>query len=168
MRTRRTRALVVVLLVAVALGACGGGKGSSADKPPAPRASTTTKADGCKGLQPGKTGIIRVFCGGTATAKVTIGTTKTILIGGTCEESGGFDTVNFGAVPGPDYTGTKPDYIGALFPEKGGAPQAVTVRSGGKGGLVTGATGDISADRQSVHIAGSSADGTVVVDISCY
>jgi hypothetical protein len=177
MRTRRISTLLALAVVPVVLlAACGGDDSSSSSNTTASSSgSTTTTAksssgsSSCNGLKAGTDGIIRVFCDGHATAKVTIGTTQSTLTGGTCEEAGGYYTINFGAVAGPDFKGDKPDYIGALFPDDGSAIQAVTVRIGGAGGLLTSPTGNTSLDKQSVHIEGTTlTDHTpVTADIGC-
>src|ERR1041385_1976484 len=81
-------------------------------------------------------GEARVFCDGSATAKVVVGGTSSTVKGGSCDEQGGYFAINFGAVTGPDFKGDRPDYIGALFPDGGGAPDAVTIRAGGAGGVL--------------------------------
>ena len=109
-----------------------------------------------------------MFCDGPATAKVDIGGVKSTVTGGTCDEEGGYYTVNIGAVTGPDFTGAKPNYIGALFPDSGGTPDAVSIRVGGAGGVLNRVTGSVSADKQSIHLEGTTLENVAVsADISC-
>jgi hypothetical protein len=166
---------VVVLSVAV-LAACGGSSKDDSSSSDGTTSSTASRDHGsdaatsCGRFAKGKGGIVNVFCDGKAVAHVTIGSASSTLAGGTCEESGGYYTINFGAVAGPDFTGTtKPDYIGALIPDDGTAAQAVTIRSGGAGGLLQDATASVSDDQQSVHLEGTvlGETTTATADIGC-
>jgi hypothetical protein len=174
-RRRLVPVFAFALLVVVPLAACGGDDSGSSSDAKAP-SSTTTEGSGtevgggsCGDLEAGKDGVIRTFCDGPAFARITLGGTESTLSGGECTDSGGYYTINFGTVVGGDFTGsTHPDYLGALFPDEGGSPEAVTIRVGGKGGLVNGATGNVSVDKESVHLEGTTQDGTAVsADIGC-
>jgi hypothetical protein len=165
--------VALLLALAVPLAACGGDDSSSSGTT-APKGTTDTTQQevgggSCGDYEAGKDGVIRTFCDGPAFARITLGGAESTLSGGECTDSGGYYTINFGTVVGGDFTGsTHPDYLGALFPDEGGSPEAVTIRVGGKGGLVNGATGNVSVDKESVHLEGTTQDGTAVsADIGC-
>jgi hypothetical protein len=181
MRTSRvTSSLLLLAAVAVPLAGCGGDDGSSASGDAGASSTTTsTLADSggsaaakpCGSFEAGKGGVVRTFCDGKASIKITLGGTVKTLTGGTCEESGGYYTLNFGTVIGTGFEGDRPDYFGALFPDGGGPPQAVSVHVDGLGGLIENATGSVSADKQSVHIEGSTSDkdpDPLVADATCF
>jgi hypothetical protein len=163
MRTGRLLLPAVAAALALLGGACGGG-----DSSPALTTAHAGGAQACSDYTPGKDGIIQVFCDGSATAGLTIGSASTKLTGGSCTDSNGYYAINFGAVAGPDFTGDKPDYIGALFPEGTTTAQAVTVRAGGQGGTLTKLSSTVSDDQKSVHIEGTTTAGDkVTADIAC-
>jgi len=109
-------------------GSSGGGSGSSC------------------GSSDGKNGVIRSFCGGSASSSFTIGSTSGKLSGGHCGTTAGIGfSVNIGTVVGPAFTGTKPDYVGMVLPEKAGSfasPNAlITLDYGGKGYVLSKVSG---------------------------
>jgi hypothetical protein len=99
-----------------ALVACG-----PSDSKPKPASSPTgaaTAAAGpvtCDGYTKGRSGVINVFCGGTAKAGGTIGDTTFALHGGSCVHNITFISVNVGVLVGPDFSGDLPDYFGIVL-----------------------------------------------------
>ena len=139
-------------------------------------AATTTAASGsgsrCSGLRAGQGGIIQVFCNGTGDAKITIGAASKELMGGTCVEQSGQFAINFGAVAGPEFPPgkTKPDYLGALIADGGGALEAFTVRiNGTSSGVIVNRTATVSADKKSATLHGKTLSGgaSVTVAVTC-
>jgi hypothetical protein len=182
---RRFQAITAGFVVAagLALAGCGSsssgataGASSSADSPSAPttsaasapqtaQASTSASGGGagggCSSYTGGKNGVIRAFCDGTATATITLGGKTTTLKGGDCEKSGGYFAINIGVVAGPDFTGSKPDYFGAVLPQSGGAfsQTGFTGAVGGASFLAT-ASGTVSSDFKTVTATGANKLGT--------
>jgi len=163
------RLMILVATAALALAACSASSGGS-DAPTsddAKDASTTTAAsnDGggssqC-GADDGADGVIRSFCDGPATVTFEIGDTSGEVGGGTCEESGGYFTVNAGTVVGADFDGTQPDYAGILLPptegEFSGNDASFTITFDGTPYVVTEASGSYDA-------SGGTFSGTVMYD----
>jgi hypothetical protein len=174
MRTSRvTTSLLLLAALAVPLAACGGDDSSSASKDDSGGATTTSTteahsdgggtAKGCGSFEAGKGGVVRTFCDGSASIKITLGGTVKTL-------TGGYYTLNFGTVVGAGFEGEHPDYFGALLPDGGGPPEAVSVHVDGLGGLIEHATASVSADKQSVHIEGATSDkdpDPLVADATC-
>jgi len=119
----------VALVLVLGLAACGS-SGSDAASSDSGAAKTTAASGGdsgggggsssCDGYTNGKDGVIRTFCDGTATVKITTDGKTHEIKGGTCEMSQGYFSVNIGVVVDQTHTGSKPDYFGGLFPEKAG------------------------------------------------
>lgn len=104
-----------------ALAACG-----SSDSKPKPTLSPTSSAAAggpttCNGYTKGRSGVINVFCGGSAKATGTIGGTAFSLEGGSCVQNITFMSVNVGVLVGPDFVGTPPDYFGLVLKPSAGA-----------------------------------------------
>jgi hypothetical protein len=143
-----------------ALAAC---SSSGSQDPVSSGAATTAPAQGpttCNGYTKGKSGVINVFCGGSAKASGTIGGDAFSLSGGSCLQGATFISVNAGVLVGPDFAGSPPDYFGiVLKPIAGpftnaaatidsvGTPHAVIVAgaldSDLKGGKFTGSDGSL-------------------------
>lgn len=141
---------------------------SSAASSAAPSGGTSS----CSKYKGGEGGVIRTFCDGSATATITLAGHENTLKGGTCAQSGGYFTVNIGVVAGPDFTGTKPDYLGLLLPPAGGAVSSQTFAgaAGGTRFLVTGGTGSVSPDFKTVSLTGNNAlagGSAVAVTVHC-
>jgi hypothetical protein len=139
-------------------------------------ASSTTSApsgggDCGQGLHAGSGGVVRVFCDGPATAKVTIGSTTTTLSGGRCDEAEGQLAINFGVVVSIDFPKSqpRPDYVGAILELKTGAASAFTARVGGTGGIVLNPKGTVGAGNKSATVSGTlmQGGGAVNVDVTC-
>lgn len=170
---------LAAMIAALTFVACGGSssKGASAPTASGGKATQTSEtsasvASACGDYKAGQGGIIQVFCGGPATAKVTMGTTTRDLTGGSCgEQAGGFG-IDFGAVAGPAYPSgkAKPDYLGATIDDRSGAVIAFTINlNGTSNGLITNGTATISADKKTATLTGTQLQGgeAVRVDVSC-
>lgn len=142
------RMMVGAVAIALLLAGCGSSGSDASSSDGGDKASTTAAAGGsdsgggggdsaCGGLTNGKDGVIRTFCDGTASVKITSGGKDHVIKGGTCQVSGGYFNVNIGVVVDQTYSGTKPDYFGGLFPEKdgdfSGSTVAATFTVDGKG-----------------------------------
>jgi len=122
------------------------------------------KASSCSTYKGGRNGVIRTFCTGKATAKVTVGGVATVIKGGTCAKSGNYFTVNVGVVVGPGFKGPKPNYFGLDAP-----PKATTFTNavlsyavGGKGGYATSNSGTVAPNHKSGTFSGTDLQGASV------
>lgn len=118
----------------------------------------------CSAYKPGKNGVIRTFCSGSATATVTVSGTTTVIKGGTCGKSGNYFTVNVGVVVSPSYKGAKPNYFGLDVP-----PTATSFTNailsyavGGAGGYATSNTGTVASNHKSGTFSGTDLQGRAV------
>ena len=146
MSTRRSMA---VLACTLALGACGREEaktGANSAESHAPGTTLATTAGACGAYTSGTPGVVRTFCGGTATVKAFVAGKEYDLSGGTCAVEGPMFSVNLGVVSTPELGGPKPDYFGLTVPAGGGhftnAVIALTV--GGKAYALTSNSGDAS------------------------
>lgn len=186
-----------VLAIGLALAGCGsssssasagssssaGGATSSPSAPTtaassaSPPAETSQSASGggagggCGSYSGGKNGVIRTFCDGTATAAITLAGKTTTLRGGDCEKSGGYFAVNIGVVAGPDFTGAKPDYLGTVLPQSGGAfPKTGFTGAVGGVSFLANASGTVSAGFKTITATGTNvigSPGAFSVTITC-
>jgi len=178
------RIVVAAVGMMLVLAACGSSSsGSDAASSDGGSTKTTTASGGdaggggggtntCKGYTNGKDGVIRTFCDGTASVKITSGGKDHVIEGGTCEVSQGYFSVNIGVVVDQTHTGTKPDYFGGLFPEKAGDfsgdKVTATFTVDGKGVPLRDVTG--THDAKSVTFTGTPYGidgGTVTGTVTC-
>lgn len=182
MRIRAELALLVavVLVALVSASACTSSKraGSPATSASRSSAAPTTApktapapAGGCgSGARAGSGGVVQVFCDGTATVRVTLGSSAHTLHGGTCAVSEGQLAVNVGAIVGVDYPveKAKPDFVGILVEPRSSTVDAFTVFVGGDGGVVQGAKATLSdGDRHLVLTGTVTPLGDVRAEVVC-
>jgi hypothetical protein len=143
--------LVVVVIVAGGCGSSGGGsdgaEGGSGGGASGSPSSAGGGGGGCGDHEGGKGGVIRTFCDGSATARVDVGGADFEVGGGECQDAGDIVSFNAGVVIGPDFTGDKPDYVGANVPKADGAFTSdglVTVTVDGESLLL----GDLAGDHK--------------------
>ena len=173
------RLAIVAVALAGTLAAC---SGSSSDAgTTTTSAKTATTADGssstgsssskgggssggsCSGSSAGAGGVLQTFCDGSAKATVVVDGASHDVGGGDCVTSGGFFTLNAGVITGTDFSGTKPDYLGALLPQKDGAFTAgpgdatVSFAFDGTSTTLTGISG--THDAKGGSFAGTTLDG---------
>lgn len=131
MAKRLLVALLALAAVLLALSACGSSESGTAedtvvdsdkgvDGAESKADEESDQANSCDGYTAGEDGVIRTFCDGTASVKLTVGGDRYELSGGECVTQGGYFSVNIGVVTGSDFTGTKPDYFGSNMPEAAG------------------------------------------------
>ncbi|MCU1452449.1 MAG: hypothetical protein JWN46_595 [Acidimicrobiales bacterium] len=158
-----------VVVAACLLAACSGSK-STSSTPNASGATTSTTAAaaprGCGTYKDNKGGVLRTFCDGSAKVQATAGGKTYTVNGGTCDLLGGYFNLNAGVVSGPDFKGSKPDYVGLLLPTKAGpfARATATVTVGGTGYALVENTG--THDSKSGEIHGTSYGDKVKVDVT--
>jgi hypothetical protein len=161
--------MAAIVVAACLLGACSGGK-STSSTPSVPGATTSTTGatapPPCGTYKDNKGGVLRTVCDGSAKVQVTAGGTKYTVNGGTCDLLGGYFNLNAGVVSGPDFKGSKPDYVGLLLPTARGtfARATATVTVGGKGYALVENTG--THDTKSGEIHGTSYGDKVKVDVT--
>ena len=173
------RIVIGVAALVLVLAACGS-SGSDASSSDGGSSKTTAASGGdsggggsstCGGYTNGKDGVIRTFCDGSASVKIKSGGKDHEIKGGTCESSGGYYAVNIGVVVDQDFTGTKPDYFGGLFPEKEGDFSGDKVSASftvdGEGTAVRDVTG--TRDSKTITFSGTpyGEDGTVTGTVTC-
>ena len=118
----------------------------------------------CSAYKAGRNGVIRTFCSGPATAKVTSAGTTTVIKGGTCGKSGNYFTVNVGVVVGPGYKGPKPNYFGLDIPPKATSftNAVLSYATGGVGGYATTNSGTVVPNHKSGTFSGTDLQGKTV------
>jgi hypothetical protein len=156
------RVLLLTSLVVLALAGCSSSK----------KSSTSPSGGGtCGPYKTGSGGVVRTFCDGTADVKVTAGGRQYEIKGGTCADAGGYFTLNAGVVIGLDFSGAKPDYVGADFPATSSSftDVSVPINAGGQSYVVK-ASGTVAADKKSGQLSGPTVvgpAGTVSVSFTC-
>ena len=133
--------------------------------------STTTQAAGpttCKGFTKGKSGVINVFCGGSAKATGSIGSDDFVLDGGSCIQGATFISVNVGVLVGPDFAGAPPDYFGIVLKPMSGPFQnaSATIDAIGTPHAVT-LSGTLNDDMKSGKFTGSEGSLPVSGSFNC-
>lgn len=178
------RAEISLLVAAVLAGtsACTSSKSAGTAVPSTSRSmsapttsstTTTTAAADARcgsGVHAGSGGVVQVFCDGTATVRVTVGSAGRTLHGGTCAVSQGQLAVNVGAIVGVDYPPekAKPDFVGILVEPRSSSVDAFTVFVGGDGGVVQDAKAMLSdGDRHLVLTGTVTPVGDVRVEVVC-
>ncbi len=118
----------------------------------------------CSAYKPGRNGVIRTFCSGSATAAVTTAGTTTVIKGGTCGKSGNYFTVNVGVVVSPNYKGSKPNYFGLdVSPTATSFTNAIlSYAAGGVGGYATSNSGTVALNHKNGTFSGTDLEGKAV------
>ena len=118
----------------------------------------------CSSYKPGRNGVVRTFCTGSATAVVTAAGTTTVMKGGTCGKSGNYFSVNVGVVTATTFKGSKPNYFGIDVP-----PTATSFNNailsyavGGAYGYATTNSGTVASNHKSGTFSGTDLQGNAV------
>ena len=180
---KKVSGVAVLAMALVLVAGCGSSSGSDSSATTAGAGgsggATTTagsgggggSSSGCSSYTPGKGGVVQVFCDGSGSAKVTIGGKEHTVSGVNCDVQAGYFTVNGGVVVSSEFTGTKPDYVGFLLPEKGGAFSNVTasVTIDGKGYALVKNSGTIDVGSKKGTLTGTAYgdDTPIKVAIDC-
>jgi hypothetical protein len=164
----RNAVVVACCLMITALAACGS---SEPQHPLSSEATTTAAARGpvtCNGYTKGKSGVINVFCGGSAKASGTIGGDAFSLSGGSCVQGATFISVNAGVLVGPDFLGSPPDYFGIVLKPIAGpfTNAAATIDSVGTPHAVI-VAGSLDGDMRGGEFTGSDGSLPVSGSFSC-
>jgi hypothetical protein len=115
----------------------------------------------------GKPGVVRVFCTGPATAKLTVDGKEAALSGGECEALGTTVAFNLGVVTSDLPAGTtKPNYLGIIIDTSGKAATSVAYTVGGTADVVLKAKTSLAADGKSGTLTGDSMTTNAKVSIT--
>lgn len=140
---RHTRVVGLIVVSAVALGACKPAAKAGGDAQPA--GAKNADAGSCSSYTAGKDGVIRTFCDGPGVLHVELDGVARTLNGGSCEALGDMMSFNVGVVTG-NGSAVKSDYFGLTTEKAGPFQNAVAgVAFNGKGYLFMRNSGILTA-----------------------